>query len=80
MKHDAVLHEGRAAPEARAVRRIGILRFALGMAQMGAAVFAGVLLVCTGVGPVTLTAAAVASSLTLLSLALAHVVPGWRRG
>lgn len=56
--------------------RWGRIRFALGMAQMAAAVVALVLLVGAGVTPLSLAAVVVASSLTSLSIMLF----GRRRG
>lgn len=60
-------------------RRIGIIRFVLGQAQMGCAVVAGVLLVQTGVSLSTLVATGVATSLTIASVVLFRLLPRWRR-
>jgi hypothetical protein len=57
-----------------------VLRLALGMLQMGGAVVSLVLLVMTGVSPVTVTAVVVTSALTTTSVLLfGEKKGGWRQ-
>lgn len=59
-----------AATDTGQARRLGIVRFGLGSAQMFVAVFAAVLLVLSGVNRWSLLAATLASVLTMISVLL----------